>query len=113
MTDTLRNLASTIKARRTANPETSYVAQLNHRGLNKILSKVGEEATEVILAAKGPLDSPDQKAALVGEVADLWFHCLVLLERAEIDYNDVLQELERREGTSGIEEKRSRTPENH
>lgn len=113
MTDTLRKLASTISARRSADPKTSYVAQLNHRGLDKILSKVGEEATEVILAAKAPLHSQEGKAALVAEMADLWFHCLVLLERVEIDYNDVFKELERREGTSGIEEKRARDPSNH
>ena len=103
--DVLARLEKTIAARRAADPGTSYVAALNAKGLDAILKKVGEEGTETILAAKG-----DSKEALVHEVADLWFHCLVMLGWHGIGVGEVLAELARREGRSGIEEKNSRHP---
>ena len=108
MTDTLRALADTIRSRKNADPGTSYVAQLNHKGLDKILAKIGEEATEVILAAKTASDAGSNQQAIVAEMADLWFHCMVLLDHAGVDHADVLSELERRAGTSGLDEKRAR-----
>ena len=78
MSEILQQLSVTLKARRTAGPEESYVASLHHRGLNKILEKLGEEATEVVLAAKDVEHGGDRQA-LVGEVADLWFHSMVML----------------------------------
>jgi len=103
--DILARLEKTIAARRGAEPGTSYVASLNAKGLDAILKKVGEEGTETILAAKGA-----SKEALVDEVADLWFHCLVMLGWHGIAVAEVLAELARREGRSGIEEKNSRNP---
>ncbi|MBS16497.1 MAG: phosphoribosyl-ATP diphosphatase [Gammaproteobacteria bacterium] len=108
MTDTLRTLADTIRSRKNAEPGTSYVAQLNHKGLDKILAKIGEEATEVILAAKTSSDADSEQQSIVAEMADLWFHCMVLLDHADVDYADVLSELERRAGTSGLDEKSAR-----
>lgn len=99
----LERLEAAIAARRGADPSSSYVASLNAKGLDAILKKVGEEATETVLAAKGA--DPD---AIVRETADLWFHCLVLLGWHRIPLAAVLAELERREGRSGIEEKNSR-----
>ena len=99
----LDRLEAAIAARRGADPAASYVAKLNARGLDAILKKVGEEATETVIAAKS-----GDREALVHEMADLWFHCLVLLEREGIAVAEVLAELERREGRSGIEEKASR-----
>ena len=99
----LERLASAIAERRSADPSTSYVASLNAKGLDAILKKIGEEATETVLAAKS-----GDKAAIVHETADLWFHCLVMLERQGVDVARVLAELERREGRSGIDEKASR-----
>ena len=101
--DVLERLERAIAARRDAEPSGSYVAALNARGLDAILKKIGEEATETVLAAKG-----GDKAALVHEVADLWFHCLVMLGRQGVNVAEVLAELERREGRSGHEEKASR-----
>jgi phosphoribosyl-ATP pyrophosphohydrolase len=99
----LERLQAAIAARRGGDPAVSYVARLNAKGLDAILKKVGEEATETVIAGKG-----GERAALVHETADLWFHCLVLLDRCAIPVDEVLAELERREGRSGIEEKASR-----
>jgi phosphoribosyl-ATP pyrophosphohydrolase len=99
----LERLEAAIAARRAADAGTSYVASLNAKGLDAILKKVGEEATEAVIAAKG-----GEREAIVHEVADLWFHCLVLLGWHGVPLADVLAELERREGRSGIDEKNSR-----
>lgn len=104
--DTLQRLTETIAKRKGAAAETSYVAKLFSKGEDAILKKVGEEATEVILAAKG-----GDKAHLVYETADLWFHCMVLLQHHGLSADDVLAELARREGVSGIAEKNSRPKE--
>jgi phosphoribosyl-ATP pyrophosphohydrolase len=101
--DILKNLTATLEARKQASPESSYVAKLFSKGEDAILKKVGEEATEVILASKS-----GDKAHLVYETADLWFHCMVLLAQHGLSADDVLNELARREGMSGIEEKASR-----
>ena len=101
--DILQRLTETIQARKQAAPDTSYVAKLFSKGENAILKKVGEEATEVLLAAKG-----GDKTHLVYETADLWFHCMVLLAQHGLSAEDVLNELARREGVSGLEEKSSR-----
>lgn len=101
--DILERLADTIEARKHAAPETSYVAKLFSKGEDAILKKIGEEATEVLLAAKG-----SDNAHLVYETADLWFHCLVLLAKHGLRPDDVLNELARREGVSGIAEKAGR-----
>lgn len=85
-------------------PDVSYVSRLFHKGDDAILKKIGEEATEVVLAAKDTRHGGAPKA-LVGEVADLWFHCLVMLSHFDLSPADVVAELERREGLSGIEEK--------
>lgn len=104
--DTLARLEATIAARRSASPESSYVAKLNAKGLPKICEKVGEEATETVIAALSGND-----ADLTGEAADLLFHLIVLLQAKGIALADVLAELDRREGVSGIDEKAARTPE--
>lgn len=101
--DILRRLAETLEARKLAPPESSYVARLLAKGEDAILKKIGEEATEVILASKG-----GDKTHLVYETADLWFHCMVLLSRNGLNADDVLNELARREGLSGIAEKEGR-----
>lgn len=101
--DILERLAGTIEARKQAAPETSYVAKLFSKGEDAILKKIGEEATEVVLAAKD-----GDNTHLVYEVADLWFHCMVLLSRHGLSADDVLHELARREGLSGIAEKAGR-----
>ena len=101
--DILQRLTATIAARKGAAAESSYVAKLFSKGEDAILKKVGEEATEVILAAKG-----GDKNHLVYETADLLFHCMVLLEQHGANVNDVVNELARREGVSGIDEKNSR-----
>jgi len=103
MTDTLIRLEATIAVRRAADPESSYVARLNAKGLNKIAQKLGEEATEAVIAALA-----GDRAELVGETADLLFHLLVLLNAKEVPLSEVLAELDRREGTSGIAEKAAR-----
>lgn len=102
--DILQRLTETLEARKQASPESSYVAKLFSKGEDAILKKVGEEATEVILAAKG-----GDSSHLVYETADLWFHCMVLLAQRGLSADDVLNELARREGLSGIEEKASRS----
>ncbi len=101
--DILQRLTETIKARKQAAPDTSYVAKLFSKGENATLKKIGEEATEVLLAAKG-----GDKTHLVYETADLWFHCMVMLAHHGLSAEDVLNELARREGVSGLEEKSSR-----
>ena len=99
----LERLEAAIAARRGADPSSSYVAALNAKGLDAILKKVGEESTEAVIAAKG-----GERNAIVHETADLWFHCLVMLGWHGIPVSEVLAELERREGRSGIDEKKSR-----
>jgi phosphoribosyl-ATP pyrophosphohydrolase len=103
MSDTLSRLEATVAARRDADPASSYVAKLNAKGLNKIAQKLGEEAVETVIAALAEDD-----AALVGEAADLLFHLLVLLNARAVPLDEVLAELDRREGQSGIAEKASR-----
>jgi phosphoribosyl-ATP pyrophosphohydrolase len=99
----LARLAATIDARKNAAPSTSYVASLFARGDDAILKKIGEEATEAVMAAKD-----GDKIRITAEIADLWFHCLVLLARHGLGPDDVLAELARREGTSGHAEKLAR-----
>jgi phosphoribosyl-ATP pyrophosphohydrolase len=101
--DILQRLTETLAGRKQASPDSSYVAKLFSKGEDAILKKVGEEATEVILASKS-----GDKPHLVYETADLWFHCMVLLAHHGLTVSDVLNELERREGLSGIAEKESR-----
>jgi phosphoribosyl-ATP pyrophosphohydrolase len=107
MSDVLQQLASTLAARRAADPEQSYVASLHRKGLNKILEKVGEEATEVILAAKDAAAGGDREA-VIGEVADLWFHSMVMLSHLDLDIEDVMRCLRDRSGVSGLDEKAAR-----
>ena len=105
--DSLARLAAVIESRKPANggdPNASYVARLLHKGPDAFLKKIGEEATETVMAAKD-LDHGGDPAKLVGEVADLWFHTMVALAHYGLSPADVIAELERREGTSGIEEK--------
>jgi phosphoribosyl-ATP pyrophosphohydrolase len=105
--DSLARLAAVIESRKPANggdPERSYVARLLHKGPDAFLKKIGEEATETVMAAKD-IDHGGDPARLVGEVADLWFHSLIALAHYGLKPADVIAELERREGTSGIEEK--------
>jgi phosphoribosyl-ATP pyrophosphohydrolase len=102
--DTLARLEATIAQRLAASPETSYVAKLHAKGLKKIAQKLGEEATEAVIAALA-----GDRQELVGEAADLLFHLLVLLAEKGVPLADVLAELDRREGTSGIAEKASRS----
>jgi phosphoribosyl-ATP pyrophosphohydrolase len=103
MSTTLEKLAAVIEQRKAAKPESSYVATLYHKGMDAILKKVGEEATETVIAAKGGDDEQ-----LVYETADLWFHTLVMLAARDLGPADVLAELERRFGLSGIDEKAAR-----
>jgi len=103
MNDILMQLATILEARKQADPKTSYVASLYDKGLDAILKKIGEEATETVMAAKdGEADR------IVAETADLWFHTLILLASKNLGPEDVLNELDRRFGTSGIEEKANR-----
>ncbi|GAA5784144.1 phosphoribosyl-ATP pyrophosphatase [Chitiniphilus shinanonensis] len=101
--DILERLSATLASRRDADPSVSYVAKLFHKGQEAILKKVGEESLEVVMAAKD-----GDKLHIVREVADLWFHTLVLLAHEGLSHEDVLAELARREGISGIDEKASR-----
>ena len=103
MSDVLTRLAEVLEARKGADPDSSYVAKLYAKGLDAILKKVGEEATETVMAAKD--GDPDK---LVHEVADLWFHTLVLLAREGLGPDAVLAELDRRFGLSGLKEKAGR-----
>ena len=103
MNDTLEKLAEVIEARKLAAADDSYVASLFEKGMNTILKKIGEEAAETIVAAK-----EDDDSQLVYETADLWFHTLVMLAARGLGPGDVLAELERRFGISGLEEKAAR-----
>lgn len=107
--DTLTTLQRVIDERKTADPKSSYVASLHHRGLNKIAEKVGEECIETIIAAKDAERSGDNRQ-LVYETADLWFHCMVMLSSLDESVDSVVKELEQRFGISGIAEKLSRKP---
>lgn len=100
----LQRLAQTIEARRNTDPSHSYVAKLLSSDEDKVLKKIAEEAAETIMACKD-----NDQEQIVYETADLWFHCLIMLARYNISPEMVLAELERREGVSGIEEKRSRS----
>jgi phosphoribosyl-ATP pyrophosphohydrolase len=104
-TDVLDRIAATIAARRGADPSDSYVAGLFAKGEDAILKKIGEEATEAVMAAKD-----GDKLRIAAEVADLWFHCLMLLAFHGLGPADVRAELARREGTSGVAEKVARRP---
>lgn len=104
MNDVLNRLSELLEQRKNADPATSYVAKLYAKGMDGILKKVGEEATETVIAAKG-----GNKQEIIYETADLWFHTLVMLAKADIKPQEVLDELARREGLSGITEKESRT----
>jgi phosphoribosyl-ATP pyrophosphohydrolase len=103
MSDILDRLAATLEARKHASPDSSYVARLYAKGNDAILKKIGEEATETVMAAK---DGQPEK--IIYEVADLWFHTLVLLAHNGLKPADVLKELARREGLSGLTEKANR-----
>lgn len=105
MSDILQQLADVLEARKSADPDSSYVAKLYGKGLDAILKKIGEEATETILAAKD-----GDKEHLIYETADLWFHTLVMLAQQGLGPEAVLQELARRFGLSGLDEKAARTP---
>ncbi len=103
MSDILQRLAEVLEERRGADPDGSYVARLLSMGEDAILKKIGEEATETVLACKN-----GDKRRIVAETADLWFHCLVMLAHYGLRPSDVLAELHRREGISGIDEKAAR-----
>ncbi|MEW5880676.1 MAG: phosphoribosyl-ATP diphosphatase [Pseudomonadota bacterium] len=100
MNDVLKQLADVVESRKGGDPQTSYVARLLADAPDAILKKIGEEATETVMAAKD-----GARERIVAETADLWFHCLVMLAHYGLRPEDVLAELERRAGTSGIEEK--------
>jgi len=104
MSDVLTKLAEVLEERKQAAPDSSYVAKLYDKGLDSILKKIGEEATETVMAAK---DGDAEQ--IIYETADLWFHTLVLLAHQGLKPDDVLNELDRRFGLSGLEEKASRT----
>ena len=104
MSDVLNRLAELLEQRKSADPQSSYVAKLYAKGMDSILKKIGEEATETIMAAK---DGDPQK--IIYETADLWFHCMVMLAKAGLSPQDVLDELARREGLSGLAEKTARS----
>ncbi|MFO7528239.1 MAG: phosphoribosyl-ATP diphosphatase [Marinobacter sp.] len=108
MSDVLERLAQVLEARKNADPDSSYVASLHAKGLNKILEKVGEECTETLLAAKDAEHS-GETTDVVYETADLWFHSMVMLSRLGLGPDDVLNELARRFDLSGLEEKASRS----
>ena len=103
LAETLERIAAIIEERRGADPQKSYVARLLAEGEDAVLKKIGEEATETVLAAKG-----GDRLHLVRETADLWFHCMILLARHGLGPGDVLAELHRREGISGLDEKAAR-----
>jgi len=103
MSDILKQLAAVLEERKNADPESSYVAKLHSKGLDAILKKVGEEATETVMAAK---DADAEK--IIYETADLWFHTMVMLSNQGISHEEVLNELARRFGMSGLEEKANR-----
>ncbi len=101
--DILLRLMAVLASRKDADPDSSYVAGLYHKGLDTILKKIGEESAETIIAAKS-----GDKQQIVYETADLWFHCLVMLAQQNLDARLVLEELERRFGVSGVDEKAAR-----
>jgi len=103
----LKQLSEVLKSRKQASADDSYVASLHKKGLNKILEKVGEEAVETILAARDSEQSGDN-SKLIYETADLWFHSLVMLSHLDIEADEVLSELEKRFGLSGLKEKANR-----
>jgi len=103
MSDVIEALSQVLEARKGADPESSYVARLYHKGLDSILKKIGEEATETVMAAKD--GDPHQ---VVYETADLWFHSMVMLKHMGLEPQQVLDELERRFGLSGLDEKAAR-----
>jgi len=103
MSDILERLADGVESRKTGDPDKSYISRLFARGPDAILKKVGEEATEAVMAAKD-----GDRLRIVGETADLWFHCLIMLAQYGLRPSDVLAELARREGISGIDEKAAR-----
>lgn len=105
MNDILSQLEQVLKARKQADADSSYVASLYQAGTDKILKKLGEEATETVIAGKS-----GDRSQIIYETADLWFHSLVLLAHNDIELQAVLDELDRRFGLSGIEEKASRSP---
>jgi phosphoribosyl-ATP pyrophosphohydrolase len=105
MSQILSQLTEVLEQRKTADPDSSYVSSLYHKGLDAILKKIGEEATETVMAAKD-----GEREKIVYEVADLWFHTLVLLAKEGLSADDVLQELDRRFGLSGHDEKSQRQP---
>ncbi len=102
--DILKSLDEILEQRKKASPDESYTAKLFSDGLDSILKKVGEEATETVIASKS-----GEKADIIHEIADLWFHTLVLLKHHNLESNDVLKELEARFGLSGLEEKANRS----
>ena len=104
MNDTLFQLAEVLEQRKQQSPDKSYVAGLYAKGLDAILKKIGEEATETVIAAKN-----GDKEQIIYETADLWFHCMVMLAERGLHPEDVLKELERRFGLSGLEEKAQRS----
>lgn len=104
MSDILNRLAEILEQRKAADPSSSYVANLYAKGMDSILKKVGEEAIETVIAAKG-----GNKEEIIYETADLWFHTLIMLAKADLKPQDVLDELARREGLSGIDEKNARS----
>ncbi len=115
--DAIKRLADVVDARRAdflagkADPDISYIAKLFSKGDDAILKKIGEEAAETVMAAKDSRFAnlaPEMQSKLVGEIADLWFHCFVALSQFNLRPEDVIKELERREGVSGIAEKASR-----
>ncbi|MCK5354834.1 MAG: phosphoribosyl-ATP diphosphatase [Methyloprofundus sp.] len=103
MTNTLTQLAEVLEQRKQESPDSSYVASLYDKGIDTILKKIGEEATETVIAAKD-----GDKQQIIYETADLWFHCMVLLAQQGLHPDDVLNELQRRFGLSGLEEKAQR-----
>jgi len=107
MSDVLAQLTEILENRKSAKADESYVASLHKQGLNKILEKVGEESTELILAAKDAQDSGDN-SELLAETADLWFHCMVMLSHLNADADQVLKILRDRFDISGLVEKSSR-----
>jgi phosphoribosyl-ATP pyrophosphohydrolase len=105
--DSLDQLAQVLQSRKSGDPDTSYVARLLHKGPDAFLKKIGEEATEMVMACKDA-DHGGDKSAIVNETADLWFHCMVALAHYGLSPRDVLAELDRRVGVSGLDEKASR-----
>ena len=105
MNDILNRLAELLEQRKNADPNASYVAKLYAKGMESILKKVGEEATETVIAAMS-----GDREKIIYETADLWFHTMIMLAQAGLSPDDILKELARREGLSGLEEKASRNP---